>query len=87
MNGKKDIFWGYKWWHVKYVNFKQKQIEDAKKRKEKDNVGWTGGAISASVGALRTLRSRQNEDVTVGWSDSLVSRCTGWITEENKRNQ
>jgi hypothetical protein len=31
----KYIFWGYKWWHVK---LKQRQVEDARKRKEKDTV-------------------------------------------------
>jgi hypothetical protein len=40
-----------------------------KKMKKIDTIGWTDGTIGASVGVLGTLRNKQNEDVTVGWSN------------------
>jgi hypothetical protein len=55
------IFWGYKWWHVKYVKLKQWQVEDAKKMKEKDTVGWIDGTLEASVGVSGTMRRGWNQ--------------------------
>jgi hypothetical protein len=40
-----------------------------------------------SVGVVGTLSCRPNEVDTVGWTDGPVSRCAGWIAEEEQWRQ
>jgi hypothetical protein len=62
------------------------QVEDAKKKKEKDIVGWTDGSQIASVGAIVGRVGTLVETLgTVGWTDSLISRCVGRVAEEEQR--
>jgi hypothetical protein len=48
--GLSTYFEAIKYWHVKYEA--KTQVEDTKKRKEKDTVRWTDSINIASVGAI-----------------------------------
>jgi hypothetical protein len=50
-------------------NQRSKEIRQRHEKTRKATVRWTDGTIGASVGALGTLRSRQNEVDTIRWSD------------------
>jgi hypothetical protein len=64
------------------------QVEDAKKKKEKDTVGWTDGTQIASVGAIvGRVRTLVETLGTVGWTDGPISRCVGRVAEEERRRQ
>jgi hypothetical protein len=57
-----------------------------KNKKGKKKKGPTVPSVH-SVGVVGTLRNRPNEVHTIRWTDSPVSRCVGWIAEEEQRKQ
>jgi hypothetical protein len=64
------------------------QVEDAKKRKEKDTVGWTDGINIASVGAIVGRVGTQGETLgTVGWTDGPFPSSVGRVAEEEQQRQ